>query len=155
VRIRILAVANREPVWVKQGFDEYVRRLPGPYRPELRRIRLGRRGGGDDQRARDDEGQRVLAAVPAAAHLVALDVAGQAWTTAQLSARLQSWQQAGRDVYLLIGGPDGLAPACLERADQRWSLSPLTLPHALVQVVLAEALYRAWSVIEGHPYHRD
>ena len=87
--------------------------------------------------------------------MVALDVVGQGWDTQQLSKRLETWQQAGRDVYLLIGGPDGLAPACLERANERWSLSPLTLPHALVQVVLAEALYRAWSVTAGHPYHRD
>jgi 23S rRNA (pseudouridine1915-N3)-methyltransferase len=93
--------------------------------------------------------------LPQAAHVVALAVEGSAWSTHQLSDRLQVWQRAGRDVYLLVGGPEGLSPTCLARADERWSLSPLTLPHALVQVVLAEALYRAWSLVEGHPYHRD
>lgn len=156
MRIHILAVANRAPDWVKLGFQEYVRRLPGPFRPQLQRIALGRRGrDGGGERARAEEGQRILKAVPQTAHMVALDVSGSAWSTAQLSERLRGWQQAGRDVYLVIGGPDGLSPDCLARADARWSLSPLTLPHALVQVVLAEALYRAWSITAGHPYHRQ
>ena len=155
MRTHILAVANRAPEWVRRGVDDYLRRLPAAYRPELRLIRPGRRGRGDDERARTEEGQRILALLPGSAYVVALDVVGQGWDTQQLSKRLETWQQAGRDVYLLIGGPDGLAPACLERANERWSLSPLTLPHALVQVVLAEALYRAWSVTAGHPYHRD
>lgn len=96
----------------------------------------------------------MLAAVPRDCHVIALDVTGQAWNTEVLAGRLQGWLGAGRDVALLVGGPDGLAPACLARADTRWSLSPLTLPHALVRVVLAEQLYRAWTLVSGHPYHR-
>jgi 23S rRNA (pseudouridine1915-N3)-methyltransferase len=96
----------------------------------------------------------MLAVLPDRAHVVALDVAGSPWSSAQLSKRLMRWQRDRQDVYLLIGGSDGLASACLERAQERWSLGPLTLPHTLIQVVLAEALYRAWSVTQGHPYHR-
>ena len=96
----------------------------------------------------------MLAAVPPGATVIALDVRGKAWCTEGLATRLQEWLQGGRDIALLVGGPDGLADACLQRADLRWSLSALTLPHALVRVLLAEQLYRAWTVIKGHPYHR-
>ena len=96
----------------------------------------------------------MLLAVPDGATVIALDVRGKTWSTEVLVTRLQEWLQAGRDIALLVGGPDGLADECLSRADLRWSLSALTLPHALVRVLLAEQLYRAWSVIQGHPYHR-
>src|SRR5690606_28040779 len=102
-----------------------------------------------------DEGERMLAAVPAGAHVVALDEHGAAWSTAELARRLEHWSGLGSSaVCFLIGGPDGLAPACLARARERWSLSALTLPHGLVRIVAAEALYRAVSLLEGHPYHR-
>jgi 23S rRNA (pseudouridine1915-N3)-methyltransferase len=93
--------------------------------------------------------------VPQGAHVVALNETGNAWTTKTLAAKLERWMQGGASVALLVGGPDGLAPACLERAQEQWSLSALTLPHGLVRVVVAEALYRAWSLLEGHPYHRS
>jgi len=97
----------------------------------------------------------MLAAIPERSLVVALDVGGSAWDTPGLAARLQEWLQSGRDIVLLVGGPDGLSGDCLRRADLRWSLSALTLPHALVRVVLAEQLYRAWTIISGHPYHRS
>ena len=155
MHIHILAVSNRPPAWVAQGCEDYLKRLPGAARPRIQRLPLARRRrGAGTSHARDEEGARMLAVLPDRAHVVALDVAGSAWTTAELSERLMGWQRGRQDVYLLVGGPDGLAPACLERATERWSLSSLTLPHALVQVVLAEALYRAWTVNQGHPYHR-
>jgi 23S rRNA (pseudouridine1915-N3)-methyltransferase len=97
----------------------------------------------------------MLAAIPERSLVVALDVGGRAWDTPALAVRLQEWLQSGRDIVLLVGGPDGLSGDCLRRADLRWSLSALTLPHALVRVVLAEQLYRAWTIISGHPYHRS
>jgi 23S rRNA (pseudouridine1915-N3)-methyltransferase len=97
----------------------------------------------------------MLAALPSGARVVALDEGGDPWRTRDLARRLEGWMRGGSDVALLVGGPDGLAPAVLERADERWCLSGLTLPHALVRVVVAESLYRAWSVLENHPYHRE
>jgi 23S rRNA (pseudouridine1915-N3)-methyltransferase len=97
----------------------------------------------------------MLRAIPRASRVVALDVGGRAWTTEQLSEQLAGWLGEGRDLSLLVGGPDGLAQECLKRAHQRWSLSLLTLPHALVRVVVAEQIYRAWSILRGHPYHRS
>jgi len=97
----------------------------------------------------------MMTALPKGAHVVALDESGRSWSTAELAGRLKRWLEGGRPVALLIGGPDGISPQCLDRADERWSLSPLTLPHGLVRVVVAEAVYRAWSLLERHPYHRD
>ena len=96
----------------------------------------------------------MLRAIPTAAHVVALTVGGQAWSTIELAKRLSSWTVLGTSVCLLVGGPDGLADDVLQRADERWSLSPLTLPHGIVRPVVAEALYRAWTLHQGHPYHR-
>jgi 23S rRNA (pseudouridine1915-N3)-methyltransferase len=155
MRILIVAVGEKPPAWVRDGFVDYVRRLPKPYAPELIEIPLGRRGKGQDSaRAIADEGVRVIAALPKQAHVVALDERGASWTSIALSQQLAGWSQAGRDVAILIGGPDGHAPAVMALAAQRWSLSALTLPHALVRVLLAEQLYRAWSLLQGHPYHR-
>jgi 23S rRNA (pseudouridine1915-N3)-methyltransferase len=97
----------------------------------------------------------MLGAVGERERVIALDVAGRGCSTEQLAGQLRDWLQDGRDLSLLIGGPDGLAAECLARADQRWSLSPLTLPHPLVRVLLAEQLYRAWTLVSGHPYHRS
>ena len=101
-----------------------------------------------------EEGERILAAIPDNHHVVALDVKGKAWSTEQLAQQLAHWQADGRDVSLLVGGPDGLTDDCLQRANQRWSLSALTFPHPLVRIVMAEQLYRAWAVLQNHPYHR-
>ncbi|MFT7414481.1 MAG: 23S rRNA (pseudouridine1915-N3)-methyltransferase, partial [Methylophagaceae bacterium] len=101
-----------------------------------------------------EEGERILAAIPDSHHVVVLDVQGKSWRTEQLAEQLKSWMADGRDVSLIVGGPDGLTDECLQRADQRWSLSALTLPHPLVRIVLSEQLYRAWTVLQNHPYHR-
>lgn len=152
--VDMLAAANRQPEWVESGFEEYAKRLRGRVRLELRQVPLARRPD-TSGRAVADEGRRLLAALPKGAHVVALDERGAAWSTRALAARLDAWRTLGAPVALLIGGPDGLSPDCLERADETWALSPLTLPHGLVRVVAAEALYRALAVLEGHPYHRE
>jgi 23S rRNA (pseudouridine1915-N3)-methyltransferase len=153
--IRVAAVGRRMPRWVAEAWTEYTRRLPGVLRIELREIPLARRGRNTDlERARREEGAALLAAVPRDARLVALDERGEPWTTADLAGHLERWMGEGRSLGLLIGGPDGVSPECLQAADDRWSLGPLTLPHPVVRIILAEQLYRAWSMLSGHPYHR-
>ena len=155
MKIRLLAVGTRMPGWVREGYQEYARRMPRECRLELVEIAPGRRGRSTPAaRAVAEEGGRMLAALGRGDRVIALDVRGQGWSTGELAGRLRGWLGGGCDVSLLVGGPDGLDPACLERAAQRWSLSPLTLPHPLVRVVLAEQLYRAWTLVSGHPYHR-
>jgi len=155
VRIHLIAVGTRMPAWVTQGFEEYARRLPPDCALQLVEIPAGKRGKNADMaRLIRDEGERTLAAVPKGARVVALDVGGRAWSTAQLAGQLDDWRHDGRDLALLVGGPEGLAAECLAWAEQHWSLSPLTLPHPLVRIVVAEQLYRAWSILHGHPYHR-
>ncbi len=143
------------PDWVAQGFAEYRKRLAHELPLELVELKPGARGKGrDDARAIHDEGAALLAALPRDAHAVALDGGGKPWSSDELAAQLARWRMAGRDLALLIGGPDGHAPEVLARAEQRWSLGPLTLPHMLVRLVLAEQLYRATTILAGHPYHR-
>ncbi len=155
MKLRLLAVGTRMPVWVEAGFADYAARFPPECRLELKEIPAGRRGKArDPRRAVTEEGARLRAALPKRAHVVALDERGQSWSTAQLARELAGWLRNGQDAAFLIGGPDGLAADLLARAQQRWSLSPLTLPHALVRVLVAEQLYRAWSVLKNHPYHR-
>lgn len=156
MRIHLLAVGTRMPRWVEQGYQEYARRMPPECALRLTEIALGTRSkGADPVRAVEEEGQRLLAALPRDARVVAMEVGGRAWSTEQLTRELGQWLQSGRDLALLVGGPDGLSAACRARAEQQWSLSPLTLPHPLVRVILAEQIYRAWSLYRGHPYHRQ
>lgn len=155
MRIDLVAVGTRVPGWVTAGYDDYARRLPPECRLRLHEIAPGRRRRNQPSTAAvADEGRRMLAAVPARAQAIALDVSGKSWSTTDLAEQLGLWLAAGTGVALLVGGPDGLAGDCLARAHTRWSLSPLTLPHALVRVLVAETLYRAWSLRAGHPYHR-
>jgi 23S rRNA (pseudouridine1915-N3)-methyltransferase len=155
MRIRVAAVGQRMPQWVTEAWTGYIRRLPPVLNIELREIPLPRRGKNSNIRqAVNEEGAALLAAVPRDAFLVALDAGGRPWSTADLARRLEQWMGSGRDVCLLVGGPDGLAFDCLRRADAKWSLGPLTLPHPLVRVILAEQLYRAWTITSNHPYHR-
>ena len=155
MRLRLVAVGTRMPGWVDEGFREYAGRMPRECRLELREVALARRSrGADTARAVSAEGGRLLAASEGCLR-VCLDVRGAAVDTTGLSRRLAGWLQHGQDVALLVGGPDGLAPECLDAARWRWSLSPLTLPHGLVRVLVAEQLYRAWTVLSGHPYHRE
>ncbi len=143
------------PEWVNMGYGEFAGRLPPECRLHLIEVPLTKRGKGQDTgRSVEQEGERMLAAVPKGCRVIAMEVGGREWSTEQLAQEQARWLQSGQDIALLVGGPDGLAPACRERAEQHWSLSRLTLPHMLVRVVVAEQLYRAWTVLQGHPYHR-
>ncbi|MGQ7247521.1 23S rRNA (pseudouridine(1915)-N(3))-methyltransferase RlmH [Halomonas sp. V046] len=155
MRVRLLAVGTRMPAWVNQGVEEYRKRLPRDFSLEIEEIAPGHRGkNADVARAIAQEAERIEARLRGDEQLVALEVKGRPWSTEQLADQADQWRLEGRDVALLIGGPDGLAPALSARAPQHWSLSPLTLPHPLVRLMLAEQLYRAWTLMVGHPYHR-
>ncbi len=153
--IRILAIGTKMPAWVNDGFNEYAKRISGSLSLELLEISAEKRfKTADIQRLTEKEGDKLLTAIKPTHKVIALDVKGASWSTEQLSTHLQKWQTDGRNIDLLIGGPDGLADACLEKAELKWSLSPLTLPHPLVRIVLAEQIYRALSILQHHPYHR-
>lgn len=144
------------PSWVVSGWDEYARRFPRGFSLQLNEVPAIRRGPNADIEAiRRRESEALLAAAPPSSLLVALDERGKQWTTLELSGEVRSWMQCGRDLAFLVGGPDGLSEECLRKVKHRWSLSRLTLPHPLVRVVLAEQLYRAWTITQNHPYHRD
>lgn len=155
MKLRVLAVGPKMPNWVSEAVGEYVKRMPKDLPIDFQPLSLGGRGKSQSiDRAIQQEGDTLLAAISDDDHVVALDLSGKAWSTEQLSEELQYWREAAKNVALLIGGPDGLDPRCLARANQRWSLSNLTLPHPLVRVLLAEQLYRAWSITQNHPYHK-
>lgn len=153
MRFVLIAASNRPPSWVEEAFAEYAKRLRGGVSLELKELALARRRD-DPARARRDEGRRMLRAIPEPARVVALCEQGRQWSTAELVGRLTAWLEGGMPVCFLVGGPDGLSDDCVARADEHWGLSRLTLPHRLARVVVAEALYRAWNVTRGHPYHR-
>ncbi len=158
VKLHVLSVGHKPPDWISNGFQEYARRMPRELPVVLTEVRPAARAGKNAaqiDRARAIEADRILAAIPFGGVKVALDERGKAFTTAQLADWLEDWMSHGQDVFFLIGGADGLDAAVRERADIVLSLSKLTLPHALVRVVLAEQLYRAISIIRNHPYHRD
>lgn len=155
MKLRLLAVGQKMPAWVEAGVDEYRRRLPPELPLEVVPLALGQRGRNAPlDKAIAREGDAMLAAIRPDDRVVALDLNGRSWSTPQLAGQLEQWRLDARDVCLLVGGPDGLDRRCLERADQRWSLSALTLPHPLVRVLLAEQLYRAWTITRNHPYHK-
>ena len=154
MKFRIIAVGQRPPDWVVAGFADYARRLPREVALRLSEIPVAPRKELPVARARRQEGERILGELTSRDWVVALDVEGRSITTEGLAQKVTGWQMHGRDVAFLIGGPDGLDAACLERADERLSLSALTFPHGLVRVMLAEQLYRAWTLHSGHPYHR-
>lgn len=143
------------PGWVEEGCTEYTKRLSGDISLELVEITAGKRlKGADLARLKEQEGDALLAALKPQERVIALDVLGRTLSTEDMAATLRDWQVDGRPAALLIGGPEGLSRAVLERADEKWSLSRLTLPHPLVRIVIAEQIYRAWSLLKGHPYHR-
>lgn len=155
MKARLIAVGERAPSWVAQGFTEYQKRLSHWLPLDLMEVEPGVRGKGrDTARAMSDEGARVLAALPKNAHVIALDGRGKMHSSEQLAQRLEHWRSQGRDLAFLIGGPEGHAQDVITRAAELWSLGPLTLPHMLVRLVLAEQLYRAAALLANHPYHR-
>ena len=156
VKLLVVAVGHRMPAWVDAGFDEYAKRMPREAPLRLVEVKPEPRGEATPvERLTEAEGKRIRSALPAGCFKVVLDERGRNCTTRELSQRMESWQMDGRHVAFVIGGADGLAPALAREADWLWSLSPLTLPHGLVRVVVAEQLYRAWSITKNHPYHRE
>ncbi|BAO43137.1 23S rRNA (pseudouridine(1915)-N(3))-methyltransferase RlmH [Thiolapillus brandeum] len=155
MKIHLIAIGDKMPRWVQEGYQEYARRMPSKCALKLVEISARHRGkNADIARITRDEGRAMLAAIPAGSRVIALEVKGKTWSTEDLSLQLDNWMGSGQDISLLVGGPEGLAQECRERADMLWSLSPLTLPHPLVRVVVAEQLYRALSILRNHPYHR-
>ncbi len=156
MKIQLVAVGVKMPAWVEQGFTEYCRRFPNDMPLSLTEIPAGKRGkNADIKRILQKEGELTLNAIPKGNKIVTLEVTGAPWDTPKLAQNMQKWQMDGRDISLLIGGPEGLAPECIQRSEQKWSLSSLTLPHPLVRIIVAESLYRAWSINNNHPYHRE
>ncbi|MEJ2384605.1 MAG: 23S rRNA (pseudouridine(1915)-N(3))-methyltransferase RlmH [Xanthomonadales bacterium] len=154
--LTVAAVGTRMPAWVEQAWNEYARRFPKGMNLVLRELPLARRGRNAAVDAlRAAEGEALLGAVPAGHRIVALDERGRQWSTAELAGRLEDWMREEHGVCFLVGGPDGLSEACRRRAQDIWSLGRLTLPHPLVRAVLAEQLYRAWTITQNHPYHRS
>jgi 23S rRNA (pseudouridine1915-N3)-methyltransferase len=155
MRATIVSVCDKLPGWVKQGFDDYAERLRRDLPLQCIDISLGKRSPNSDVRkALVDEGTRMLAAIPRQARIIALDGEGEKVSSESLAQQLVRWRQDGRDLAFLIGGPDGLAPACFAAKHQSISLGAMTLPHALVRIVLAEQLFRAHCILANHPYHR-
>jgi len=154
MRLLLVAAGTKLPDWINQGFAEYAQRLTGEFRLELKEIPVAQRSSSDLKQALAKERDKMLAVIPPTAYVVALQVHGKAMSSEQLAQFLEARTQEGRDVAFCIGGPDGIPPEVDARASARWSLSALTLPHALARVVVAEALYRAVTIIKRHPYHR-
>lgn len=155
MRIRLITVGTKMPDWVTTGFYEYQKRLNQDVQLELVEVPAGKRGKNADlNRILEKEGELILNLLHPQEHIIALDVKGTRFTTEKLSIRMNELMHQGQSIALLVGGPEGLSSACRQRATEKWSLSDLTLPHPLVRIVIAEQLYRAWSLLKGHPYHR-
>ncbi len=155
MKLVLAAVGQRQPAWAETAYEEFAKRFPPELRLELKAVKAEPRGGKAPEQLMAAEAQRLEAAIPRGARRVVLDERGERLSTVQLAQRLQAWMRDGRDVVLLVGGPDGLDAALKQTADESLRLSDLTLPHAFVRVLLAEALYRAWTVTVNHPYHRE
>lgn len=155
MKLLVVAVGQRQPDWADQAWADFARRFPPEMRLELRPVRAEPRAGRSAAQCMAAEARRLDAAIPKGARRVLLDERGARLTSAQLAERMGFWRGDGRDVAFVIGGPDGIDPALGPTADESLRLSDLTLPHAFARVLLAEALYRAWSLLQGHPYHRE
>lgn len=159
MKVSIIAVGTKMPVWVQTAYSEYEKRLPREWKPSLVELSVAKRAKHDKKQSniekfKEEEGANILSAISADTHMVALDVLGKAFTTEALSGAMSTWQFNAKPLAIVIGGPDGLSEKVLARAQQRWSLSALTLPHPLVRVVLIEQLYRGWTILQNHPYHK-
>jgi len=155
VRVSIIAVGEKMPDWVTEACQEYTKRLQGAFQLKLLELPLARRTkSSDPAKTIRDESTALLDAIPANDRVIALDLRGKHWSTEDLSRKMASWRMEGNDVSFLIGGPDGFDERCLQQAQESWALSRLTLPHPVVRIVLYEQLYRAWTILNHHPYHR-
>jgi len=156
MKIKLICVGTRMPDWVDAGVAEYRKRLPADFELLVTEVPLAQRSKSTDlARALEKEGEACLKIIGAKDFIIAMDVQGIMQSTEQLAESLGKLRDSGRNIAMLVGGPDGLAPACLKAAHARWSLSGLTFPHPVVRIVLAEQIYRAWSILAGHPYHRS
>lgn len=155
MRLYIIAVGHKMPDWVEIGFKEYVKRMPREAQVELIELKPGQRAGSSVEKAMDTERERILAALPSGCRKIVLDERGANWTTMKLADKLKGWQREGGDVAFVIGGADGLHADIKRQADELLQLSALTMPHGMVRVLLAEQLYRAVAINQGHPYHRE
>ena len=156
MHVRLIAVGDKQPSWVDTAFGEYAGRLPRQWKFRLDTIATGQRTkGGGAKSARVFEGRKLLASIRSDDFVVLLDERGEALSSRELGERLGDWQSAGQNLCFVIGGPDGVSIECGNRADFRWSLSRMTLPHGLARVMFGEQLYRGWTLTQGHPYHRD
>lgn len=155
MRLRLLTITHKSPTWIQEGYLEYAKRLPASCQLELVEIPAEKRGThADMRRISERESQKMLAAIKPNHRVIALDVKGRQWSTEELSTQLSTWLQDGRHIDLLVGGPEGLPPDCVQKAELTWSLSKLTFPHILVKLIVAEQIYRAYSLLHNHPYHR-
>jgi 23S rRNA (pseudouridine1915-N3)-methyltransferase len=155
MKLVIVAVGQRMPDWAQTAYDDYAKRFPPDLRVDLKTVKTEPRGAKTVEMVLAAERERIVAALPKGCRVVALDERGTTFTTKALAQQLRQWQMGGDDVALVVGGPDGLEPAFREAAHQRIRLSDMTLPHAMVRVLLIEQLYRAWSINANHPYHRE
>jgi rRNA large subunit m3Psi methyltransferase RlmH len=156
MKLKILAVGQKMPGWVAAGYQEYAKRMPRECSIEIIEIPPAKRTKQSQlNKIKETEGKKILSLIKENDYVVALEVKGKAWSTADLAKKLSAWQGINPSIIFLIGGPDGLSADCLNRANEQWCLSPLTFPHPLVRVILAEQLYRGWSLMNNHPYHRE
>lgn len=155
MKIHLLAIGKRMPHWIEQGYSDYANRLNTNVKLLLKALPAEKRTKKSNiSKICEKESQKLLDTIPSDNIVIALEVTGQQWSTEKLATNMENWMMSGRDVSLLVGGPEGMTKACRDRADYLWSLSSLTYPHPLVRVILAEQLYRAWAITANHPYHR-
>ena len=154
--IHFITVGQKMPKWVQEGYTEYAKRLPKACSLKLVELPMAQRGKtGSVDKYKTEEAKRILDAVPKGARLIVLDEHGQQVTTYQLAEKMEDWLSGGQDIALIVGGPDGLEKSLINQAQWKWGLSKLTIPHPMVRILVAEQIYRAWSVINNHPYHRE
>lgn|SRR3990167_1490753 len=154
MKIRLLSITHKIPTWIEEGYQEYAKRLPPSCTLEIIAIPAEKHSHADRNRLMLRESEKMLALIKPNHRVIALDVQGELWSTDDVVKKLSSWQTEGKNIDLLIGGPEGLHVSSLKRADMVWSLSKLTFPHFLIRVMIAEQIYRAWSILQHHPYHR-
>lgn len=155
MKAHIVAMGSKMPSWIEEGFKEYYQRLSTQWSIKTHWIPLNKRSKTSNlDKILSQESHKMLQAIPDKAYVIALDQGGQSWSTEKLAQNCSQWQQLGQPICFMIGGPEGLAQTCLKHADEHWSLSKLTLPHPMVRVILMEQLYRAWSLLNNHPYHK-
>ena len=156
MKLKILAVGQKMPSWVSSGYKEYEKRMPRECSLEFVEIQPAKRTKQSNlAKVIEEEGKKILSSIKDSDYVVALEVKGKQWSTANVAKKLSTWQGVNPSIIFLIGGPDGLSDACLQRANEQWCLSQLTFPHPLVRIILAEQLYRGWSLMNNHPYHRE